>query len=187
MFAILGRTQSMWRNTKGRERMKKSKPEILYISDTFKETNEFLGDLAHDLNEMGVPILDFCRQRLVLKTESCILYCLSMMSRCFLKHGYSNVKFFVNSCSSFYKEEFEELVLFRLKPDVKEIKDRRELIKLLTGIKFDETDLQSALQYYKMWVDYDNQNEMTDGLSNYRWVAYECIKECLERRKANGK
>lgn len=159
------------------------KPEILYISDTLKDANEFLGDLAHELNKMGVPILDFCRQRLVLETEACSLYCLSMMSCCSLRHGHSNVKFLVNSCSSFYKEEFEEMVLFRLKPDVKEIKNRREIIKLLAGMKFDETDLQSALQYYKMWVDYDNQNEMDDGLANYRRVAYECIKECLERRK----
>lgn len=44
-------------------------------------------------------------------------------------------------------------------------------------------NLQSSLQYYKMWVDYDNQNEMDDDLANYRRVAYECIKECLERRK----
>lgn len=47
-------------------------------------------------------------------------------------------------------------------------------------------DLQSALQYYKMWVDYDNKNGMTDDLANYRRIAYECIKECLERRKQDG-
>lgn len=46
-----------------------------------------------------------------------------------------------------------------------------------------EDDLQSALQYYKMWVDYDNQYQMTDDLSNYRQVAYECIEECLKRRE----
>lgn len=162
--------------------MKKSKSEILYISDTFKEANEFLRDLAYDLNEMGVPILNFCRQRLVLETEEYVLYCLTMKSHDFTGHRFSNVKYLVN-CSVFHREEFKELVSFRLKTDVKEIEDWRELIKLLSGMKFDETDLQSALQYYKMWVDYDNQNEMTDDLSNYRRVAYECIKECLERRK----
>lgn len=120
------------------------KPEILFISDTFKEANVFLKDLAYELNEMGVPILDFCRQRLVLETEECVLCCLSMNSHHFLGHRFSNVKYLVN-CSVFHREEFKERVSFRLKTDVKEIEDWRELIKLLSGIKFDETDLQSSL------------------------------------------
>lgn len=158
------------------------KPEILGIFDTFKEANEFLKDLAHELNKMGVPILDFCRQRLSLETEACVIRCFFINSHSLLGHRFSNVRYFLE-CSSSLKEEFNNLVLVRLKPDVKEIKDWREIVKLLAGIKFDETDLQSALQYYKMWVDYDNQNKMTDDLSNYRRVAYECIKECMERRK----
>lgn len=47
-------------------------------------------------------------------------------------------------------------------------------------------DLQSALQYYRMWVDYDKRNGMNDDLKNYRYISYECIKECLERRKRDG-
>lgn len=160
------------------------KPEILYISDTFKDANEFLGDLAHDLNKMGVSIFDFCRQRLVLETEEYILWCIHMTSHNGFAKRYSNVKYLAN-CSMIYAKKFQENVAFRLKPDVKEIKDRREIIKLLAGVEFEKQDLQSALQYFKMWVDYDNRNKMTDDLSNYRRVAYECTKECLERMEQN--
>lgn len=112
------------------------KPEILYISDTLKDADKFLGDLAYDLNKMGVPILDFCRQRLVLETEEYILWCIYMTSHNGFAKRYSNVKYIAN-CSAIYEKKFQENVAFRLKPDVKKIKDRRKIIKLLAGEKND--------------------------------------------------
>ncbi len=50
-----------------------------------------------------------------------------------------------------------------------------------------EDDIRGALQYYKMWVDMDNKAGLKDDLSKYRMAAYECIKECLERRIISGK
>lgn len=115
------------------------KPEILCIFDTCKDANDFLGDLAHDLNEMGVPIFDCCRQRLVLETEEYILWCIHMNSHNSFAKIFSNVKYLVN-CSVIYKSKkvFREKVAFRLKTDIKEIKNRRELIKLMAGMQFDE-------------------------------------------------
>lgn len=158
------------------------KPEILYISDTFKESNEFIRDMAYDLQEMDVLILDFCRQRLVLETEYFKLRCISMNQHNLGAIRTDDIQYFAN-CSLLHGEEFHEKIGYRLKPEIKQIKNRKEIIKLLAGMKFDNEELQSALQYYKMWVDYDNRNGMNDDLKNYRYIAYECIKECLERRK----
>lgn len=131
---------------KGRERMKKSKPEILCVCDTLKEANEFLRDLAHDLDKMGVPNLVFCRQRLVLETEECVLCCWLMRSHSFQGRRFPNVKYLVNH-SMRYEKEFQEKIAFRLKPDVKEIKDRRKIIKLLAGS--DRTEIQEGIQTHE--------------------------------------
>lgn len=113
--------------------MVKMKPEILYISDTFKESNEFIRDVAYDLQEMDVLILDFCRQRLVLETEHFKLRCISMNQHNIGAIRTDNIKYYVN-CSLFLKEEFHKKIEYRLKPGTKQIKNWREIIKLLAGM-----------------------------------------------------
>lgn len=161
------------------------KPEILYISDTFKQANEFLRDLECDLLELDVLIFDFCRQRLVLETEHFKLRCISMNQHDLGAIRTDDIQYYAN-CSMLYEKEVHKKIGYRLRPGIKQIKNRKEIIKLMAGMKFDNEEFQSALRYYKIWVDCDNRYGMTDDLANHRRIAYECIKECFERRKRDG-
>ena len=109
------------------------KTQILYISNSFKNANLFLKEIEKELNENGVPILDFCGQGLFLETDYCKLRCIHMNSHHLLGTRFKDFDYFVKEFGVI-ETEFEEMIAFRLKPDVKEIVDRQWLIKLLAGM-----------------------------------------------------
>lgn len=108
------------------------KTEILYISDTLKQANEFLTDLVYDLQEMNVPILDFCRCRLVLETEHGIVRCTRKNPYNLRSVRYKNIDYIAKGCF-LSEKDFYELIGYRLKPNVQEIQNRKQIIGLLSG------------------------------------------------------
>lgn len=110
------------------------KTKILYISGTFKEANGFLADVADELNDDGIPILDFCRQGLILETEYAKLRCVHMNSHDLLATRFKNFEYYMVGVEA-VKSEFDEKIAFRLKPDAKEIVGRQELLDVLSGKK----------------------------------------------------
>ena len=109
------------------------KTEILYISGTFKDANCFLTDVADELNDSGILILDFCRQRLILKTEYVRLRCVPMNS-CLINGCLARGKYFIRGYGV-YEYEFEKRIAFRIRPGTREITKYQELLDLLSGKK----------------------------------------------------
>lgn len=107
------------------------KTEILYISGTFKDANCFLTDVADELNDSGILILDFCRQRLILKTEYAKLRCMPMNS-CLIGRCFARAKYFIRGYGTY---GFEKRVAFHIKPGTQEIVEYQELLDLLSGKK----------------------------------------------------
>lgn len=106
-----------------------NKIEVLYVSDAFKQSVEFLEKLADNLDELKIEFkLD--RKELSLETENYRVVCLPINSgRCGKSHCL--VSYFVNA-TSITKDRFDVIIGCRLKTGTREIKARSELIKLLS-------------------------------------------------------
>lgn len=107
------------------------KPTILYVSDSCKVVDEFLSEIIYDLDELNVPILNADRRRFTIETEHYKLRGFPIHSNDSLWLSFEYKTHFLNG-TVIYQGLSLEKVLYRLRPNVKEITNRNEILKLLS-------------------------------------------------------
>lgn len=100
--------------------------KFLYISDTRKQSLEFLRELAEDLNEKGIPFKYMC-SNLSIETEYFKLIC-QPMNGIMLGRSWHKVKYYAD-CTLI--EDMSRSVF--LKSNAKKIESREQIIALLSG------------------------------------------------------
>lgn len=130
--------------------LEENKKEILYISDTFKQARLFLTDLAYDLKEKEIPILDFDRYRLFLETEYGKIRCICLTQNDLGAIQTNTVQYIANR-SMLSEKDFHERIGYRIKQNVQKIQNRNQIIKLLSGEMTGSEDMeQNNLPKIKM-------------------------------------
>lgn len=121
-----------------------NKKEILYISDTFKQAKLFLSDLAYDLKEMEIPILDFDRYRCLLETKYGKIRCISLTQNVLGAVQTNTVQYIANR-SMLSEKDFHERIGYRIKQNVQKIQNRNQIIKLLSGKMTGSEDMEQNI------------------------------------------
>lgn len=102
--------------------------EILYVSDTYKQSRNFLQELVEDLSDRGITFkIDW--KNYSLETDCYKIICESINSSC-LGRSNSNVKYLAN-CAILHRGEVLERIMLR--EEVKNIESREQIISLLMG------------------------------------------------------
>lgn len=102
--------------------------EILYVSDTYKQSRNFLQELAEDLSDREIAFkIDW--KSYSLETDFYKIICESINSSC-LGRNNSNVKFLAN-CAILHRDDVLKRIMLR--EEVKNIESREQIISLLMG------------------------------------------------------
>lgn len=100
--------------------------EILYVSDTHKQSQDFLRELAEDLDEKGIAF-ECSRKDFSLETKFYRLICQPMNGACAGRSRH-RVKYYAD-CTM--REDMNRRIF--LKADAKKIESRKQIIELLSG------------------------------------------------------
>jgi hypothetical protein len=104
--------------------------EILYISDTHRQSRNFLRELTDDLKQKEI-IFKIDYEHFRLETNCYSVVC-KPLNGGLLGCGYPFVKYIVN-CTTLSNEDFHKRIGFMLKEDVETIQSRKQILSLLTG------------------------------------------------------
>lgn len=100
--------------------------EILYVSDTHKQSHDFLREIVEDLDEKGISF-KYNRKEFFIETEFYRLIC-QPMNGTYIGVSHHRVKYYAD-CTM--REDMNKRIF--LKADAKKIESRKQIIELLSG------------------------------------------------------